>query len=286
MILGAGLLLGQLTICVLGVMVITSEYSTGMIRASLLAVPRRLPMLAAKAVVVRACCPRARRGRLVPARSSSARRSCTATHRSPLGDPGVLRAVFGGGLYLACCGLFALALGAIIRHTAAAITGVIGFILVLSPLAQLLPGSIGKHVHAYLPSEAGHLIAQAHQAQDDLLTPWQGFGVFAVWTAVLLVVAAYAQAPRRLTAGQGGETLRDAGPSTWMGPRRAFSACHRRSTAENATKWENGDAGRIRGQSSRRRNHRCSDGGPEHRHGRPDGGPERRYKSYTEPPLG
>jgi len=68
---------------------------------------------------------------------------------------------------------------------------VIGFVLVLATLAQLLPGSFGKHVHAYLPSEAGHLIAQAHQGPHDLLTPWQGFGVFCLWTAVLLGAAAY-----------------------------------------------------------------------------------------------
>src|SRR6266700_1563869 len=107
-----------------------------------------------------------------------------------LGDPGVLRAVVGGGLYLAMLGLFALAVGAILRQVAAGITGVIGVVLVLAPLAQLLPGSISKHVHAYLPSEAGHLITQAHQAQSDLLTPWQGYEVFCLWTALLLLVAA------------------------------------------------------------------------------------------------
>ena len=97
-----------------------------------------------------------------------------------LSDPGVARAVFGGGLYLTMLGLFALAIGAIIRHTAGAITGVIAFVLVLAPLTQLIPGSIGKHIHAYLPSEAGQLIGQAHQHQQSgqLLTPWQGFGVF------------------------------------------------------------------------------------------------------------
>jgi ABC-type transport system involved in multi-copper enzyme maturation permease subunit len=68
---------------------------------------------------------------------------------------------------------------------------VVGFVLVLAPLAQLLPGSFGKHVHAYLPSEAGRLIAQANQGPHDLLTPWQGFGVFCAWTAVLLGAAAY-----------------------------------------------------------------------------------------------
>jgi ABC-2 type transport system permease protein len=187
-ILGSGFFLSQLTVCVLGVMVIGSEYSTGMIRASLLAVPRRLPMLAAKATVF---------GLLILVLGTAVSFAsffigAPILHsKAPvsLGDPGVLRAVIGGGLYLAMLGLFALALGGIIRHTAAGITGVIGFVLVLAPLAQLLPGSIGKHIHAYLPSEAGHLIGQARQGPHDLLTPWQGYGVFAIWTAVLLVVA-------------------------------------------------------------------------------------------------
>jgi ABC-type transport system involved in multi-copper enzyme maturation permease subunit len=108
-----------------------------------------------------------------------------------IGDPGVLRAVIGAGLYLTVLGLFALAIAAIVRHTAGAITGVIAFILVLAPLTQLLPGRVGKHIHAYMPTEAGHLIGQAHQAKNDLLTPWQGLGVFCLWTAVLLAIATY-----------------------------------------------------------------------------------------------
>lgn len=188
-ILGSGFFLSQLTICVLGVMVVASEYSTGMIRASLLAVPKRLPMLAAKSVVF---------GLLILVLGIAVSfvsffiGAAILHSKAPveLGDPGVLRAVIGGGLYLAMLGLFALALGSIIRHTAAGITGVIGFVLVLAPLAALLPGKLGDHIHAYLPSEAGHLVAQAHQAPNDLLTPWQGYGVFTIWTAGLLVVAA------------------------------------------------------------------------------------------------
>ncbi len=64
-------------------------------------------------------------------------------------------------------------------------------VLVLAPLAQLLPGDIGKYVHAYLPSEAGQLITYAHAPPDAVLTPWQGFGVFCLWTAVLLAAAGY-----------------------------------------------------------------------------------------------
>jgi ABC-2 type transport system permease protein len=188
MILGSGFFLSQLSVCVLGVMVTASEYSTGMIRSSLMAVPRRLPMLAAKSLVF---------GLLVLVLGVAVSfvsffiGSSIMHSKAPvsLGDTGVLRAIVGGGLYLAMLGLFSLAIGTIVRHTAAGITGTIGFVLVLAPLAQLLPGSIGDHVHAYLPSEAGHLIAQAQQGPNDLLTPWQGFGVFCVWTVGLLLVA-------------------------------------------------------------------------------------------------
>jgi hypothetical protein len=110
----------------------------------------------------------------------------------PVGEPpGRARAVVGAGLYLTVLGLFAMAIGALIRHTAGAITAVIGFVLVLAPLAQLIPGKIGKYVHAYLPSEAGQLVARQHQQADQVLSAWQGFGVFCLWTVVLLALAIY-----------------------------------------------------------------------------------------------
>ncbi|MEV1026988.1 ABC transporter permease [Streptomyces sp. NPDC050264] len=188
-ILGSGILLSQLAICVLGTMVIASEYSTGMIRASLLAVPKRVPVLAAKGTVF------ALLVLVVGELTSFASFFIGAPilhSKAPvsLGDPGVLRAVVGCGLYLALLGLFALAIGAIIRHTAASITGVVGFVLVIAPMAELLPGSVGKHIHAYLPTEAGYLITQQHSRSGDVLGPWQGLGVLALWTAALLVVAA------------------------------------------------------------------------------------------------
>ncbi len=188
-ILGSGLVLSQLTICVLGVLVITSEYSTGMIRASLLAVPTRLPMLAAKAaafgLLVLAV-------GLVLSFASFAVGAPILHSKAPitLSDPGVLRAVVGGGLYLAVLGLFALAVGAIVRHSAAAITAVIGLVLVLTPMALLIPGSVGKHIYGLLPTAAGSLITKAQQAPGDLLTPWQGLGIFCLWAAVLLAIAA------------------------------------------------------------------------------------------------
>jgi ABC-2 type transport system permease protein len=189
-ILSVGIFLGQLTICVLGALVITTEYSTGVIRASLLAVPKRIPMLAAKAVVfailILILAEIVTVGSFLVGSAIMHSRFAVS-----LGDPGVTRAVLGTGLYLAVLGLFALAIGSLIRHTAGAVATVIGVVLVVPILASLLPGSWGAHIHAYLPSQAGSLISQAHQHSGDLLSPWQGFGVLCVWTALLLGAAFY-----------------------------------------------------------------------------------------------
>ena len=189
-ILGTGLGFGQLAICVLGVLIISTEYSTGMIRASLLAVPLRLPMLAAKAVVFGLLVLVA--GEVV-AVGSFFIGSAVLHSRAPvaLSDPGVTRAVIGAGLYLTVLGLFAMAIGALMRHTAGAISTVIGVVFVLPIIANFLPGSWGEHVRDYLPSVAGPMIAQARQGLHQVLSPWQGFGVFCIWTATLLAVAFY-----------------------------------------------------------------------------------------------
>jgi ABC-2 type transport system permease protein len=189
-IFGAGIGLGQLTICVLGVLLISTEYSTGVIRASLLAVPKRFPMLAAKIVIF---------GALMLVLSEivvfcSFFVGSALLHprvQVSISDQGVLRATVGTGLYLTALGIFALAIGALIRHTAGAISTVIGVILVLPILAGLLPSSWGAHINAYLPEQAGSLISHAQQTPSDLLSPWQGFGVFCLWTALLLAAATY-----------------------------------------------------------------------------------------------
>ena len=189
-IVGAGIQFGQLTVIVLGVLVITSEYSTGAIRASLLAVPRRLPMLAAKGAVFAALVLVL--GEIVLYASFFIGAAILHSHVPvSLGDRDVARAVTGGGLYLAVLGLFAMAIGTIVRHTAGAITGVIAFVIVLEPLTQLIPGSWGDHIHDYLPTAAGRLIIQTSTHSGQVLSAWQGFGVFCLWTAALLVVAGY-----------------------------------------------------------------------------------------------
>jgi ABC-2 type transport system permease protein len=189
-ILGAGVGLGQLAICVLGVLVITTEYSTGVIHSSLLAVPRRLWMLASKSVVFAILM-------VVVAEvivfCSFFVGSAILHSRVPvsLSDPNVTRAVVGAGLYLTVLGLFSLGIGGILRHTAGAITTAIGVVFVLPILSGLLPSSWGAHINAYLPEQAGSLIDQTHQTSGQLLSPWQGFGVFCIWAALMLAGAAY-----------------------------------------------------------------------------------------------
>ena len=188
LILGAGFQISQLAVCVLGVLVISNEYSSGTIRASLLAVPGRTPMLLAKAAVFATIVFVVAE---VAAFASFAVGAPILRSKVPvgIGDPGVLNAIVGAGLYGAVLAVFAIAIGAIVRHTAGGITGIIAFVLVLAPLTQLIPGSIGDHVHAFLPTEAGQLIVAARQGPDDLLSPWQGLGVFCLWTAALMLVA-------------------------------------------------------------------------------------------------
>ena len=188
--LAAALSFAQIPICVLGVMVIASEYSTGMIRASVLAVPRRTPMLAAKTAVFAAIAFVV--GELVAFTSFLIAQAIIHNHIPvSLRDPSVLRAVAGMGLYLTVLGLLGLAIGTLVRHTGTAITIVVGVVVILAGFAQALPGSAGKHVAAYLPTNAGVLITHAHQETNDLLSPWQGFGVLCLWTAVLLAAGAW-----------------------------------------------------------------------------------------------
>lgn len=189
-ILGSGLLFSQLAVCVLGVLVTAGEYSTGMIRSTLLAAPHRLRALAAKCVVFTL---------LILILSEVIGFSCFFIGRAimsvhvkvNLSDPGVTRAVVGFGLYLAMLGLFSVAIGQLIRHSAGAICTVIGLVLVLVPISGLLPGTVGKHISAYLPTNAGSLLLSAQPKDNQLLTAWQGYGVFALWVAVLLAVAGW-----------------------------------------------------------------------------------------------
>jgi ABC-2 type transport system permease protein len=190
-IFGASIYLGQLAIAVLGVLVVTTEYSTGVIRASLLAVPNRYAMLAAKvAVFIVVMFVLAE---IIAFGSFFVGAAILHSHVSvSLSDHDVLRATFGAGLYLVAYGLFGLAIGVLLRHTAGAISIAIGVAFVLPILAGLLPDtSFYNHLNAYLPQQAGSQVYLVRPTSIPLLSAWQGFGVLCIYVVVLLAIGAY-----------------------------------------------------------------------------------------------
>jgi ABC-2 type transport system permease protein len=186
----AGLTLGQLAIAVLGVLVVTTEYSTGGIKATLTAVPNRLRVLAAKGIVFAIVAT------VVGMITSFVTFYVTMpfwSHQhlaAHIGDPGVLRAVIGAGLYILASGMFGFALGAVIRHTAGAITAAVALLLVVPPLMNLLPGTWGKDIYKVFTSNAGSMIATT-MPQSDHLSPWPGYIAMTLRWVVPLILGAY-----------------------------------------------------------------------------------------------
>ena len=107
-----------------------------------------------------------------------------------LSSPGVLRAVFGGGLYLTATAMLGLALGALLRHTAAGITIAVAALLVVPPFTALLPGTWGDAIQRYFTSNAGQQITAVTQ-DVNTLSPWNGYAVYTLWWVVILAVAAW-----------------------------------------------------------------------------------------------
>jgi len=187
--------LSQVAFGVLGVLVITGEYSSGMIRVTFGAVPRRRLLLGAKAsvfattalivgIVVSFAAYFVFEGLLTGDRL-----------RSSIGDPGVVRALLGGGLYLAVLGLLGLGLGAIVRSSAGAIATLFTLLFIPQVLVELLPDAWKTTIGRYLPMEAGaQIFSQHHEA--GALSPWLGFGVFALY-AIAALIAAFVLINRR-----------------------------------------------------------------------------------------
>ncbi|MFL6124391.1 ABC transporter permease [Actinophytocola sp.] len=167
----------QLAIGVLGVLVITAEYATGSIQPSLLAVPRRGRLLAAKAGVFTLAAVLL--GQLIGFTSFFLGQAIFAGQGVPhatLGPPEVVRAVIGGGLYLAALGLLGLGLGTALRSTAGAIGTLVAITLLVRAVAQALPDGWRDWVNTYWPTAAGEQIVTVVPV-DGALTPWAGFGV-------------------------------------------------------------------------------------------------------------
>jgi ABC-2 type transport system permease protein len=184
-----GAFLAQLLIGVLGVLVVTGEYGTGMIKASLSAAPARLPVLWAKiAVFALVTFVVTTVGAVIAFVASQALLRSTGIDAT-LSSPGALRAVVGAGLYLTVVGLIGVALGWIIRHTAGAIGTLFGLILVLPVLAEALPDTWYDNTAKYLPSNAGQQLMVIVR-EPVYLAPWTGFVVFCGYLLVGVVAAA------------------------------------------------------------------------------------------------
>lgn len=181
----AGLHLSQIAFGVLGVLVITSEYSTGMIRATVAAVPRRRTLLTAKTAVFAVTAFVVGTLSCIAAYFVFQASLSSDTLKTSIGDPGVLRAVIGGGVYLTVLGLIGLGLGSVLRSSAGAIATLFGLLFIPTILAGILPQSWQNRIGPYLPMNAGDSIYSLHH-QAGSLTAWAGFGVFCLYAAAAL----------------------------------------------------------------------------------------------------
>lgn len=191
-----GLHLSQVAAGLLGVLAVTGEYSSGMIRATLAAVPQRRLLLTAKALVTAA------------AVAVTGTAACLAAYlvfqaflpagdalRTTLAGPGVLRAVLGAGLYLTVLALLGFGLGAVLRSSAGAVAVLFGALFVPSLLAALLPSSWQDTIGPYLPMNAGDTLYTV-RPEAHMLGPWAGFGVFCLYATAALA-AGFALIGRR-----------------------------------------------------------------------------------------
>jgi ABC-2 type transport system permease protein len=189
----AGLYIGQLIIGVLGVLVISSEYSTGMIRTTLTTNPHRNVMIAAKGVVF-----------AVVALATSLVTSFVAffvgqaimsSHHmsATIGGPNVLRAVIGGALFLAACGVLAFGLGLLLRHSAAGIGATVGVLFVVTILVNFLPQSWQDHVDRWIPALAGGqlwMTTPQPPGNVPMFSAWPSFAILCGYAAIAVAAGA------------------------------------------------------------------------------------------------
>jgi ABC-2 type transport system permease protein len=187
----SGVMFAVVAFGVLGVLVTSGEYSTGMIRSSLTAVPRRLPVLWGKLAVFA--------GVIFPVSLVASFISfflgqvlLNSQHIGvSITAPGALRSVIGAALYITVAGMIGVALGALFRNTAAGIATFAGVFFVIPPLASLLPSSISGDLSPYLPSNAGAALWGGAQGVPNALAPWTGFALLCGYAVVLIAAAAW-----------------------------------------------------------------------------------------------
>ncbi|TQL99104.1 hypothetical protein FB559_4760 [Actinoallomurus bryophytorum] len=185
----SGHVMAQQAIAVLGILVITSEYATGMISTSLTAVPRRARLLGAKAMVLAVVALAV--SEVIGFGMFFTGQAVLAAQGVPhagLGEPHVLRAVIGAGLYLAVVGLLGVAVGTLVRATAGAVATMVAVTLLVPIFATALPESWSRVVGRFWPTMAGQqIMAAGHGAHA--LGPWAGFGLLCAAVGVVLGAA-------------------------------------------------------------------------------------------------
>jgi ABC-2 type transport system permease protein len=185
----AGVFLAQMAIGVLAVLVVSAEYSTGTIRATFSAAPRRLWVLCAKAIVFSivafAVVEAVSFVAFFVGQAILSGKAPTAS----LSGPGVARAVVSAGLYVLVLGLIALGLATIIRHTAASISTFVGTLFVLPIITSLLPAQLGTDIGRFLPAEIGRTMVSTGPLDAGQFNPWVGFALLCGYAVVILIVA-------------------------------------------------------------------------------------------------
>ena len=186
-----GAMIAQIPAIVLGALVITSEYGTGLIRATFAATPHRGRVVAAKALVLTAALLVAGTVTAVGGYLAGNWFLTDAGVGVPWGTDGLVRALFGTAVVMALMGLLAFAVGLLVRHTAAAISIVLGTVAVLANLAWALPGDWGAAIARVIPGNSTQALTSVIPFNPDSLGPWTGLAVLAGQIAVLLALGAY-----------------------------------------------------------------------------------------------
>ena len=186
----SGVQVAQLAVGVLGVLVITNEYASGLIRTTFAAVPRRGPVLWGKAVVLATAVFTLSLPAVFGA-FLTGQSVLSAEHLDmSLGQRGAARAIVGAALYLSVVALLGLGLGAILRRTAGGVAAIIGLLLGPQMLTGFLPTEWADDVYPWLPSPAGLAITTT-RPDSTLLSPWAGFAVFLLYAAIVLALGAW-----------------------------------------------------------------------------------------------
>ncbi|MFC9858928.1 MULTISPECIES: ABC transporter permease subunit [unclassified Streptomyces] len=183
----SGMILGQLAMVVFGVLVVGTEYSSGMIRTSLAAVPQRATFLFSKIAVAGVLA-------LVVGLATSfisffLGQALLGDHRTDIGADNVLRAVFGGGIYMGLIAIFSMGVAAMLRSSMLSLGILMPFFFLVSQILSAVPGA--KSVARYFPDQAGSKIMQvvpdAMNSDPAPYGPWGGLGILLAWVAAAVI---------------------------------------------------------------------------------------------------